>query len=927
MSKDVTRRRFLELAGLAGVTAGCYQWIAPTEEAQIQTTWDYRTWEDFYRRQFTWDKVVSGSHAPTCIGQCAIDVFVKDGVILRAEQSGRYPVRVANTPDIGPRGCQKGLIAYEEHYRPDRILYPLKRVGRRGERKWQRVSWDQALTEIADKLIDIIKESGPGAIRVSDVGGGPAGGSLGITAFLRFTSLLGTVGDYPGDIGGEGDNVPGQPLTFGRSVDGLFLQSGLSVESWFHCKYIMTWCQNYVVTRIPDVSMIYHSRYNGGKVVHVGPNLSPTARMADLWLPVRIGNDAALALGMLNVIIGERLHDVPYIREQTDLTHLVRTDNKKLLRESDIRRGGKDDRFYVWDLESGRPVLVDESTLALGTVVPALEGVFEAKDAGGQSLRVRPAFESLIRRLTEWPLERCAEACGLHAETIRKVARELAAAPSAMIVTGWNIGKWYHALNLDRLLNLLLAVTGNIGKPYSGRHSISGSGVSPLRNFLALHPGKPSPMMSAHGWYWFAGDHRSRSERYYNDDREGFRAKTGYYPDEMHKRYEAAIERGWQDKPPAPPRAWLGGVNLFRMQKGGPTHFKDAFLRKLDLFVQYDVRMSSTAAYADYVLPGAFYYERPDVVFSSNFAVVTAMSEAMPPPGEAKTYWQYFRELSKKISERARARGFPEYIDEVFTDESGKPVIRDLANLHRDFTANGELEMDEQVADAFLAAAPSTEDLTYKELAEQGFAIPQTGAPDFVAGEAYTPYRPQVEKKVPYPTYSGRQTYYVDHEWFIELGEEIPTHKPPLSNDKYPIFFNSGHTRVGVHSTFRTNVWMQRLQRGGPYVYLSPVDMRQRGIADGDMVRIYNNIGETECMAKIDPGLPSGMLFQYHGFEPYQFKGWRNKQAVLATAINPLELVNGWGHLKAPHEPLEKKGVTMAPNCKTHDVTVEVEKI
>jgi complex iron-sulfur molybdoenzyme family reductase subunit alpha len=350
-------------------------------------------------------------------------------------------------------------------------------------------------------------------------------------------------------------------------------------------------------------------------------------------------------------------------------------------------------------------------------------------------------------------------------------------------------------------------------------------------------------------------------------------------------------------------------------------------LRKLDLFVKYDVRMSSTAAYADYVLPGAFYYERPDAVSSPNFAVVTAMSEAIPPPGEAKTYWQYFRELSKKISERAQARDFPEYIDEAFTDESGKPVIRDLANLHRDFTANGELETDEQVVGAFLAASPATKDWTYKELAERGFAYPQVGAPDFVAGEAYTPYRPQVEKKVPYPTYSGRQTYYVDHEWFIELGEEIPTHKPPLSNDKYPIFFNSGHTRVGVHSTFRTNVWMQRLQRGGPYVYLSPVDMRRRGIADGDMVRIYNNVGETECMAKIDPGLPEGMLYQYHGFEPYQFKDWNSKQAVLVTAINPLELVNGWGHLKAPHEPREKKGFTMAPNCKTHDVTVEVEKI
>ncbi len=59
MAKELTRRRFLELAGLTGVAGGCYQSIAPAEEAQAQKTWDYRGWEDFYRHQFTWDKVVS----------------------------------------------------------------------------------------------------------------------------------------------------------------------------------------------------------------------------------------------------------------------------------------------------------------------------------------------------------------------------------------------------------------------------------------------------------------------------------------------------------------------------------------------------------------------------------------------------------------------------------------------------------------------------------------------------------------------------------------------------------------------------------------------------------------------------------------------------------------------------------------------------
>ena len=97
MTKGLTRRRFLELAGLTGAAGACYQSIEPTEEAEAQKTWDYREWEDFYRRQFTWDKVVSGSHAPTCLGQCAIDVFVK---LMGAEAAA----------GARPRRCQLGHV-------------------------------------------------------------------------------------------------------------------------------------------------------------------------------------------------------------------------------------------------------------------------------------------------------------------------------------------------------------------------------------------------------------------------------------------------------------------------------------------------------------------------------------------------------------------------------------------------------------------------------------------------------------------------------------------------------------------------------------------------------------------------------------------------------------------------------------------------
>ena len=119
---------------------------------------DYRTWESIYRGKWAWDKVVRSTHFVNCWYQahCAWDVYVKDGLVWREEQAADYaPVR-KDTPDFNPRGCQKGACYSQRMYDPTRVKYPLKRVGERGSGKWQRISWEQALNEIADQLIDTI---------------------------------------------------------------------------------------------------------------------------------------------------------------------------------------------------------------------------------------------------------------------------------------------------------------------------------------------------------------------------------------------------------------------------------------------------------------------------------------------------------------------------------------------------------------------------------------------------------------------------------------------------------------------------------------------------------------------------------------------------------------------------------------------------
>src|SRR3972149_5797629 len=121
--------------------------------------------EDAYRQQWRWDKSFVATHCLDCYpGNCPIRVYVKDGVVVREEQAGTMPIIEKGVPDMNPMGCQKGAAWSRLLNTPERVLPPLKRAGKRGEGKWEQVSWDQALAEIADPILDAMQEVGPESI-------------------------------------------------------------------------------------------------------------------------------------------------------------------------------------------------------------------------------------------------------------------------------------------------------------------------------------------------------------------------------------------------------------------------------------------------------------------------------------------------------------------------------------------------------------------------------------------------------------------------------------------------------------------------------------------------------------------------------------------------------------------------------------------
>src|SRR4030042_4732343 len=153
-----TRRQFLKATGITTLalsldSLGFLGGIAHATEKVFQK-WEYKNWEGLHRDEWKWDSVTYGTHLVDCYpGNCLWRVYTKDGVVWREEQAGKYPVIDATGPDWNPRGCQKGCSYSNMMYNPDRVKYPMRRVGERGSGKWKRISWDEAFDEIATNMM------------------------------------------------------------------------------------------------------------------------------------------------------------------------------------------------------------------------------------------------------------------------------------------------------------------------------------------------------------------------------------------------------------------------------------------------------------------------------------------------------------------------------------------------------------------------------------------------------------------------------------------------------------------------------------------------------------------------------------------------------------------------------------------------------
>ncbi|MBD3648484.1 MAG: molybdopterin-dependent oxidoreductase [Pseudomonadales bacterium] len=891
----------------------------------------YSSWEDIYRNRWQWDGVYWGSHCVDCYpGSCPLKVYVKDGIVWREEQAGSFNTIEEGVPDFNPMGCQKGASWSQSLYGPDRLMYPLKRVGERGEGKWNRVSWDEALTDIADAMVDAIEEIGPHAIAHE---GTPEYATVHPTS-----KFFGTIGGFGLDLHASfNDFSIGLYETFGK------FSPVSSADDWFHSEIVLIWHMNPVFTRIPFYHFIAEARYNGAEVINISPDVNPSHTHADYQIPINGATDPAFGLAICQVILDEGIADWEFLREQTDFGYLVRRDTGKYLRQIDVEGQGREDQMYQWDPDNGL-MLANRGDMRLNGLEIALEGTFEVKLADGSTVEVSPVCTVLKEHLdANYTPELQQPITSVHPDTIRLLARKIAA-KRTNIMLGYNACKFYHGDLIERAMCLVLAVSGNWGKKGTGircwaagmhegqfiAQEKPGPGAQYTEQVLAAREariqaykeydptatteiairdsirlmGNEQAGIMAFWWY----DHCGYDKRW-NNPEWGDKSLPRTFDEYMKE----AIDRGWWNPPPKdPPRVLIEcGGNMIRRIRGGKTALLDTLWPKLSMIVSFDFRMSQTALYADYVLPAAQHYEKIGFSIPTPHVLNLNLSDkSAEPAGEAKSEWDFYLLLTEKFVERCKARGIEKYSlhtgDERVVDELvGRFTMNDYYRA-KDGSFDQERMADEGVRDSALSGTLPM-GTTLDSIRENGparfidFGVTNMGssqASPIKENETHVPFRNHTESGHPFPTYARRAQFYIDHDWFMEAGEHMPVHKPdPMQGGDYPLGITSGHNRGSIHTMNQANESILGTHRGEPNVMVNPDDAKARGVEDDDMVRVFNDVGEFKVRVKVASNVKPGQVISYNGWAGFQYPGWSGANEAEPGMVKWIGFAGGYGHL------------------------------
>ena len=386
-----------------------------------------------------------------CVSRCGATATVVDGRFAELGPDPAHPT--------GRAVCVKGKAAPRIVDHPDRLLQPLRRTNPKGaaDPGWQPIDWDAALDVVAARLTEIASESGPEAVVFSSASPSTSAISDSIDWITRLRRAFGSPNFMCSmELCGWGRYLA-SIYTFGASVPGEFM------PDLDNAGCILYWGYNPSVSRLVHATATTDAVRRGARLIVVDPRRVGLASKADHWLGVRPGGDAALALGLVNVMLERGWYDDAFVRRWTNAALLVRTDTGSLLRGDELADPASAADYVAWDEAASCPVAYRPVARAFD-VEPsrlALSGTFEVATRDG-AVGCRPVLDVLAEHTRRWSPVVAESITGVPAAQVELAAETLWRSRPVAYYSWSGLEQHGDTTQIIRALNVLYALTGSL---------------------------------------------------------------------------------------------------------------------------------------------------------------------------------------------------------------------------------------------------------------------------------------------------------------------------------------------------------------------------------------------------------------------------------------------------------------------------------
>jgi len=394
------------------------------------------------------------TYCPLCVSRCGAQATVSNGTFTLNRDPSHPTGKVL---------CIKGKEAPAITFHPDRLRFPMKRTTPKGSTDpgWHRISWDEALDTVTDRLRVLARTHGPESVVFSSVSPSTSAIVDCVDWIVRLQRAFGSPNFVAAmELCGWGRYLASL-YTYGASVPGQYLPDLERAEC------ILFWGYNPSVSRLAHATATRAALSRGAKLIVVDPRRTGLGTKADPWLRVRPGTDAALALAITNVMIERGWYDEEFVRRWTNGPLLVRSDTGRSLRASDLFADGDAKHCVAWDAVTGQPIVVDPA--AGGCDVEdhnrlALDGAVEVLTADG-TVACRPAFDLVAGQCRALRPTVAEDITGVPVAEIERAAQVLWDHRPVAFYTWSGLEQHSGTTQIIRAINVLYALTGCFDAP------------------------------------------------------------------------------------------------------------------------------------------------------------------------------------------------------------------------------------------------------------------------------------------------------------------------------------------------------------------------------------------------------------------------------------------------------------------------------